>query len=227
MLLPLTAAILRHGVEAQPKVMMAATRDPEVNGASSLSVYVVASERDELPHVNSEAERALRTAGIDGLVVTGCCMYNPSSACLPRYCVERQGGSEEILLVDAGGRAALRAVWLQCQEGETALHLQDTAAGLAPRQQWMASLAARSLAELSRSVKDAWLLRTTAGCAAVALSYEELLQCAGGDDAKLLEGWVPVVRCLAKMKRPVSAVDYPPSVYMIGEDEAATVAELE
>ena len=110
MLLPLTAAILRSCVEAQPKVMMAATRDPEVNGASSLSVYVVASERDELPHVNSEAERALRTAGIDGLVVTGCCMYNPSSACLPRYCVERQGGSDEILLVDAGGRAALGRV---------------------------------------------------------------------------------------------------------------------
>ena len=40
-------------------------------------------------------------------------------------------------------------------------------------------------------------------------------------------GWAPVVRALARMKRPVSAVDYPPSVYMIGEDEAATVAELE
>ena len=59
------------------------------------------------------------------------------------------------------------------------------------------------------------------------MSYEELLQCAGGETAKLHGGWAPVVRELVKMKRPVSAVDYPPSVYMIGEGEAATVAELE
>ena len=203
------------------------TRDPAENVASrGLAIYVVALERDGLPRVDSEAERALRAAGVNGLVVTGCCMYNPASTCLPRLCVERSGDSET-LLVDAGGRCAFRAVWLHSRPGETALDLQDVASELAPTQQWMVSLAASSLEELSRSVLDAWLLRTTAGCGAVALSYEELLQCAGGEAAKLHGGWAPVVQELAKMKRPVSAVDYPPSVYMIGEDEATTVAELE
>ena len=212
-------------------MMMSATRDPAENVASTLSIYVVALERDGLPRVNSEAELALRAAGVNGLVVTGCCMYNPASACLPRLCVERQGtfeGPSETLLVDAGGRAVFQAVWLRCQPGEMALDLQDTVSEqLAPTQQWMASLAAGSLEELSRSVKDAWLLRTTAACGAIALSYSELLECAGGDAATLHGGWAPVVRALARMKRPVSAVDYPPSVYMIGEDEAMTAAEFE
>ena len=195
--------------------------------ASPLAIFVVASGRDKLPCVDSEAELALRAAGINGLVVDGACMYNPGSACLPRLCVERRGQSEHIL-VDAGGRAAFRAVWLCCNPGQTALDLQETVASeLAPTQQWMASLAAGSMDELSRSVFDAWLLRTTAGCGAVTLRYEELLRCAGGDTATLHGGWAPVVRALARMKRPVSAVDYPPSVYMIGEDEAATVAEVD
>ena len=219
MLLSAAAAFIRSRAAVMHPMMMTSDNSP-------LAIYVVASERDQLPCVDSQAELALRSAGVNGLVVTGCCMYNPASAYLPRLCIEQRG--EETLLVDAGGRVAFRAAWMRPAPGETALDLQDTVASeLAPRQQWMASLGAASHAELSRSVLDAWLLRTTTGCGAVALSYAELVRCAGGDTAELHGGWAPVVRALAKMKRPVSAVDYPPSVYMIGEDEAVTAPELE
>ena len=72
---------------------------------------------------------------------------------------------------------------------------------------------------LSRSAVGVWSLRST-GCCALVLPLDELTAAAADTS------WIDVARQLARLRRPVSAVDYPPSVFMVGEDELATRPEV-
>ena len=52
------------------------------------------------------------------------------------------------------------------------------------------------------------------------LPLDELSAAAAASD------WDAVAQELSRLRRPVSAVDYPPSIFMIGEDEARTEPEV-
>ena len=186
------------------------------------------------------AELALRAAGVSGLIVRDETWTAASDGGLP--VLWARDLDDETALVGSSGAVEWRAAWLGRSASASATELQEAAAELPATQQWMASLpagAAASLPALRRATLDAWMLRTVAGCGAIVLSFDELCSAAvgggggGGAEALLpldgeetLEGWAPVVRELARMRRPVSAVDYPPSVFMIGEDEATTSPEV-
>ena len=80
---------------------------------------------------------------------------------------------------------------------------------------------ARSQDVIHTASVRAWQLRTM-GCRAIVLPWCEL-QSAAAESG----GWDGIVVQLARYRRPVSAIDYPPSIFMIGEDEAATSPEFE
>ena len=203
-----------------------------------LALFVVAAAH----RPSHTAELALRAAGVSGLIVRDKTGTAESGGGLPVLWADDLG--DETALVGSSGAVKWRAAWLgrAASASSSALELQEAAAELPATQQWMASLpagAAASLPALRRATLDAWMLRTVAGCGAIVLSFDELRRAAAGGggvvgaetswppgEEESLEGWAPVVRELARMRRPVSAVDYPPSVFMIGEDEARTTPEV-
>lgn len=107
---------------------------------------------------------------------------------------------------------------------------------LPPEFPWMTTLSLLSpvddgeepekLSLSARAVLDAWRLRT-AGCAAIVFPWDDLnrLCCSSaknGSKFAVEEKWNTIQKELRRMRRPVSAVDYPPSIFMVGEDELVT-----
>ena len=149
---------------------------------------------------------------------------------LPLLCATPVGDADVVVLASANidGRLGLeQSTSVQCAWPlGTFPEVQRRANELPPAQRWMTSLApgrCRSCALLAESAIEAWKLRT-AGCSALVLPLDELCEAAAEEDDG---GWDHVAMQLARMRRAVSAVDYPPTIFHIGEDELVTRPEVE
>ena len=143
----------------------------------------------------------------------GATFFTSADAALPASVMRATAESDDFWSLNDAHVAWLRGDFLT---------LQAAADTLPPATAWMASLPAGSAATtaaLHASAVDVWRLRT-AGCSAIVLPLDELSAAAAASD------WDAVAQELSRLRRPVSAVDYPPSIFMIGEDEARTEPEV-
>ena len=164
--------------------------------------------------LTEEVATTLRMAGVSGVVEA---LNAPARADEASSLPLLRSRPPTAALIEISGE---RCAWLR---GDF-VQLQSAADDLPPSTRWIASLpagCASSSELLSQVAIDGWKLRTS-GCSALVLPFDELAQAASADG-----DWYGVARHLMRMRRAVSAVDYPPTIFHIGEDELVTQPEVE
>jgi hypothetical protein len=183
-----------------------------------LTLFVQLSPTSTL---RSETATLLRAAGVAALLAMPNCdvLHDEASLPLPLLRAMPVGEDDLVQLSHVEGPSTSCA-WPR----GTFAEVQQLAIAMPPARRWMTSLApgrARSSELLAQSAIDAWKLRT-AGCSALVLPLDELSEAAEADG-----DWDRVAQQLVRMRRAVSAVDYPPTIFHIGEDELVTRPEVE